>query len=491
MSTLSSPLAAVTVPVVVALLSACGGSRAPLPPPASDRSPTPALAAPEPRPSRLEPPSVPPVHGLVLENGIRVWIVERHGAPVVYAALAGRAPHTIGEGASPELDALVEHALGADLPSGLDDLDAGAHAQTRVHERGLTVVRRAVSDDLERTLRRFARIAEGRVFEDGEVARARRLLEDHARFQRRLQSRRSFPLPGEELMTRLYGEGDPRVRRSRLRARTLSRLDEGDVRRRLGQLLPPEQTALVLVGDVDPGRAEALVRRHLGGAAPQRVATPAARAAPPTFPEPSPRLMLFPAGREPNAYVRLIERGPPRDHPDHPAFRLYVRMAGGMFSSRLNLELREQRGETYGVMSRVVDLADHALFEISVVVPVAAVDRVAATIVGELSRLCDARRITSEEMSLARTIELARLSAALDTSAGLGEALVAAHLAGEGPESIERVYRAIEHTTPADVAEVGCRWVRPDHAPMIVVGDYRYLVSHPFRVPGGVGFIAL
>ena len=475
--------------VPLALLAACGSSRAPLPLPASALSPVPPLPSPPPREARVPELTLPPIHAFTLDNGVSVQIAERHGAPVVYAALVGRAPHTAGSGAPVALDALLEHALGAELPSGIDDLDDGGYLSTRVNERGVMLVSRSVSDSLPGVLRRFARVAEGRVFEDGEVDRAKHALMVHARYRQRLRRRRRYPESGEELLTRLYGEDDPRVVRARVRPTTLARLQTSDVLRRLAQLLPPSKTALIIVGDVDPARTEALVRERLGPATLRVAPTPATRSAPPVFPEPTPRLMIFPTGDEPIASTRLIERGPPRHHDDHAAFRLYVRLAGGMFSSRLNLRLREQRGDTYGVMSRVIDRADHSLFEISVVVPVQAVGDAAASIVGELSRLCDASQITSEEMSLARTVELARLSASLDTAAGLGSALVGAHLAGEPPESILQTYRRVEHVTPADVAEVGRRWVRPEHAPMVVVGDWRWLISHPVRVPGGVAFI--
>lgn len=474
---------------LVAVLAACGSSRSPLPPPASALSPVPPLPVPARREARAPELTLPPIHAFTLDNGVSVQIAERHGAPVVYAALVGRAPHTAGAGAPVALDALLEHALGAELPGGLDDLDTDGYSSTRVNERGVMLVSRTVSDGLPGVLNRFAAVAEGRLFDDGEVDRAKHALIVHARYQQRLRRRRRYPEAGEELLTRLYGEDDPRVARARVRPSTLARLDRGDVLRRLAQLLPPSKTALIIVGDVDPAQTEALVRARLGSAALRVAPTAVSRSAPPGFPQPTPRLMIFPTGEEPIASARLIERGPPRHHDDHAAFRLYVRLAGGMFSSRLNLILREQRGDTYGVMSRVVDRADHSLFEISVVVPVQAVGDAAASIVGELSRLCDADQITSEEMSLARTVELARLSASLDTAAGLGSALVGAHLAGEPPESILQTFRRVELATPADVAEVGCRWVRPDHAPMVVVGDWRWLISHPVRVPGGVAFI--
>lgn len=41
----------------------------------------------------------------------------------------------------------------------------------------------------------------------------------------------------------------------------------------------------------------------------------------------------------------------------------------------------------------------------------------------------------------------------------------------------------------AAVAAAARRWVRPEKAPMVIVGDYLWLFTHPVRVPGGVGFV--
>lgn len=122
-------------------------------------------------------------------------------------------------------------------------------------------------------------------------------------------------------------------------------------------------------------------------------------------------------------------------------------------------------------------------------VPVAAAGYAAAAIVEELARLNDAPRIEASEMDVARTVELAGLAGALDTGTGIGVELVRAFLAGRPSESILENYARVEALTSADVASAATRWVRPEHAPMVIVGDYRWLFSHPVRVPGGVRFV--
>lgn len=266
----------------------------------------------------------------------------------------------------------------------------------------------------------------------------------------------------------------------------------GHVRRRLACFLRPSETLLVIVGDFETAEVERAVRERLTSITiPSAPCGQPERAAAPSFPEPERRLQIFGTSDDPTATIRLVERGPPYDHDDHAAYRLFARLAGGMFSSRLNLLLRESRGDTYGVMTRVVDRVDHSLLEIMVTVPVAAAGDAATAIVEELARLSDASRIESSEMVIARSVSLARLAASIETPTGLGGALLRAYLAGDPPTSVLDTYARVEALSAEDVAAAATRWVRPEKAPMFIVGDYRWLISHPVRVPGGVGFINL
>lgn len=473
------------------LVVGCGASREPLPPPASALSPVPTLPVPEAVASAPARPELPEIVSFALPSGLTVQIAERPGLPVVFVGLVGRGAFAQSNGAPAALDVLVERALGARLPRGLGDLSGDADlARARVSDRGLVLVSRVVPGEFVRVLARFTSTIEGDGLDDAQIERARAALREHTRFAQRQRSRRRYPTSSEELFKRLYGENDRRVARSIVRWRTVERLEPARVRQRLACFLRPSESRLVIVGDVDAAVAESAVREHLSAITiPSAACGRPERAAPPSFPDPEHRLMIHGTGDEPNATIRLVERGPPADHADYAAYRLYARLAGGMFSSRLNLLLRENRGDTYGVITRVVDRVDHSLLEITVMVPVAAAGYAAAAIVEELARLNDAPRIEASEMDVARTVELAGLAGALDTGTGIGVELVRAFLAGRPSESILENYARVEALTSADVASAATRWVRPEHAPMVIVGDYRWLFSHPVRVPGGVRFV--
>lgn len=469
---------------LVLLVAGCGAARAPLPAPAAERSWVAPLPEPEDSPPPA-PPQLPPMVSSALPCGLTVQIVEQRSVPVVYAALVGRG--STGSAPHVELDALLELALNSGASAG-DDPSEDEHDGARVNERGIVLTSRVTPSDLDRVLARYLAVLEGSALDDDRVEVARAALLGRVTFERAQRSRASSPPPTQELFSLLYGREHPRVRRMRMRASAVQRVDTARVRRHLARMAAPAESALVVVGDVDAAALESAIRERFAILAPGSAA-PRTPGAAPEFPDPDTRLRIFGTRPEPSAIIRLVERGPAIEHEDYAAFRLFARLAGGMFSSGLNLRLRESRGDAYGVITRVSDRFDHSVLELSVVVPVGAAGAAAASVVEELARLSDPERIDAEELEIARTVELAELAASLDTSTGLGRALVAAFLAREAPSSIDDTYARVAALDAAAVAAAARRWVRPEKAPMVIVGDYLWLFTHPVRVPGGVGFV--
>lgn len=489
---MSRALFAVTLAICAA---GCGATRAPLPLPVAPLSATPALAVPDDTSAwTAQAPAAPTVRTLTLASGITVQLVPRHDAPVVYAMLVGRGAHGRADRTTSALDALVERALGAGLPRELGEVSRDDDVvAARVTGRGLLVSSGVVPAEIDRVLERYAQLDEGRGLDEAELERSRAGLVEHARFELELRRRRRHPLPAEDLFTRLYGDGDPRVSASRLLPASLERLTLHHVRRRLAQFFRPGATALIVVGDFDPQVLEARIRARWETITVPASAAPSATLAAPAFPTPEKRLRIYPIDDDPRAILRVVERGPPRDHEDYPAFCVLSRLAGGMFSARINLHLREQRGDTYGVSTRVLDEVDHTLLDVELVVPVGSVGDAASAVVAELERLSEASRIDAGELARARTVELARLAGELDSSRGTASSLARAFLAGAEPSgsSALPLEARIARVSAEDVAAVARRWVRAEHAPMVIIGAWSWMISHPVHVPGGVEIIGM
>ena len=133
-------------------------------------------------------------------------------------------------------------------------------------------------------------------------------------------------------------------------AQTIQSLTVDDVRAFYTSVYRPNNAALLVVGDVTADRVVPLLETHFGkwqaqGPAPQHAALP-------TPPMPAARqIYLVDKPGAPQSQIRIGWVGVPRSTPDFFPIQVMNTVLGGAFSSRLNLNLREKHGYTYGASS--------------------------------------------------------------------------------------------------------------------------------------------
>src|SRR5205823_4076895 len=100
----------------------------------------------------------------------------------------------------------------------------------------------------------------------------------------------------------------------------------------------PGNATLIVVGDVKPGELKPMLEKHLGGWKDKKVKPPKL----PEPPAPAARGVLFvdkPGAPQSQIWIGQLEF--PSKDADHEAFTLMNDIFGGLFSSRVNLALRE------------------------------------------------------------------------------------------------------------------------------------------------------
>jgi predicted Zn-dependent peptidase len=125
-----------------------------------------------------------------------------------------------------------------------------------------------------------------------------------------------------------------------------------DVRKFYLSAWRPDRAILVVVGDATKAEVTALVDQNLG-AWKSSTAAPPAPVAPEAFRGPWPRLVLVDRPEAPQSVISLARPGLAASDRREPVLARANLALGGLFTSRLNQDLREQRGYTYGAGSRV------------------------------------------------------------------------------------------------------------------------------------------
>jgi predicted Zn-dependent peptidase len=177
-----------------------------------------------------------------------------------------------------------------------------------------------------------------------------------------------------------------------------------DVRTFHARTWNPSRMTLIAVGD---GSHDELVRaaeRSLGWWTPAQAEGGPARSrqfAPPSAP--AARLAILDRPGAAQSEVRVGQVTVPRVTPDYHALLVLNAILGGQFVSRLNMNLREDKGYTYGVRSGFDLRRSHGPFIVQAAVQTTATAESVHEVLGEIAAIGGDRPATAEEIDLARS----------------------------------------------------------------------------------------
>jgi len=254
------------------------------------------------------------------------------GEPARHAGLAALTARLLTEGTS-DRDAI-------EVARWLDRLGIGFHASAG-HAVGVLSIH-TLTDVFEEALEFLAAVARSPTFPDHEVDRVRQeRLDEIAR-----EIDEPAVVANHALIATLFGEG-LYGRPVRGTHASVSAIEPDDIRAFHAARYRPGGGSLYVCGDVDDDRVRDGVERWLGhwqGEARRPDA-------PVTPPAPEPSVLLIDRPGSAQAEVRVGAIGVPYGTPDHHAIVLANALLGGLFNSRINMNLREDKGWTYGARS--------------------------------------------------------------------------------------------------------------------------------------------
>jgi zinc protease len=351
--------AALAVPALVAACAAPGA--APAHPPAL---PPPTVAVPPPveppdplgpRPESPAPAAWAPPSPVVFAGpgGMSVWLLERHDVPIVSCDLAV----PTGASSDPKGKAGLAYATsrmlfegagkrGAiELAGAVDQLGARIRTDANADASfvSVTVLRR----NLEPAFAIFGDVVARPRLEPGEFRRMKDL------WQNELDERRKDPDATARVVYRvvLFGAEHPYGHPWDGTVESARAIGVDDVRALYASAWRADRATLVCVGDVTEKDLAPLVRATFDSWKPARAASPAP-VVPPAPSGPWPRLVLVDRPDAPQAVIAAVRPGLAASDPRAPALWRVNDAIGGSFTSRLNQDLREKRGYTYGARSR-------------------------------------------------------------------------------------------------------------------------------------------
>lgn len=172
----------------------------------------------------------------------------------------------------------------------------------------------------------------------------------------------------------------------------------------------------------------------------------------------------------PQSELRIGHVGLPRAHPDFFDVVVMNALLGGLFSSRINLNLREVHAYTYGASSDFEWRRASGPFNVATAVKSDATGDAAREILHEIDRM-RAERVTADELSLATSYLDGVFPIKYETTFAIARAL-ANLVIYDLPDDYFDSYRACIRAVSADgVRAAAARHLRPDELQLVVVGD--------------------
>ncbi|MCW0376016.1 M16 family metallopeptidase [Xanthomonas sacchari] len=420
----------------------------------------------------------PTLQRATLKNGTTVILAERHEVPVVqfsyefqggYSADQGRKPGTanftmgmLDDGAG-ERDALAfadaAEALGASLAAGAA-LD-GSNAYLS-----------ALKENLAPSLALYADMLRRPRFAPNEIERVR------ASWIASIRQEKAQPngVAMRVLPPLLYGVGHPYAMPfsgigTEAAIAALQREDLVDFHR---DWVRPEHATLIVVGDTTLAEIVPLLDAQFGdwkgeGTAPSvpvpaRVARPA-----------KPRVYLIDQPGAVQANLFASELVPPTTDPAAVRFDIANGVIGGDFTSRLNMNLRENKHWSYGARSGAASALGQRPWTASAPVQIDKTAQALQEMYKEISAFASGKAPpTAEEVARIRNIQTLSLPGAYETASAVMGAIGGIVRYGRPDDYVFKRKAEIEAMTPAQVREAASM-LDPNTLTWVVVGDLKQI----------------
>jgi zinc protease len=413
----------------------------------------------------------PDVQAGKLPNGMDVLVVERHELPMVSVTLttrAGTAADPAGKEGCAELTArcmdlgtktrkalAIEDALG-DLGTGIG-VSAGrenANATMSVLKRNLPAALAIASD-----------VVQNPTFPPDEVERERALLLDDIA----QESNDPNAVAGRVRAMLAFGREHPYGRPATGTRQTVEPLKSEDLAAFHAARWKPGSSAIVFAGDITLAEALDLAKQSFGnwagGVAPSIPI-------PPPAPMGQGKVYIVDRQGAAQTVVSQILPAPKRDTPDYYSLRVADAVwGGGGFGTRLNLNLREDKGYSYGVFSALIQFKESGIWRAAGGVQTDKTKESVVEFSKELKALAGERPITADELANAKSKFIRGYSQGFENLGQIGGEVAGLWSMGLPMTEMKVEPEKVGAVTLSEANAVAKKYAVPSQATYLLVGD--------------------
>jgi zinc protease len=422
--------------------------------------------APTPGPERAL--LLPKPNVFALPNGLTVYLVERHELPIISAQMVTLAGAGTNPPDHPGLAGLAAAMLteGTEKHSADEIASAAAKLGTDINTNSgpdtTEVSMSMLSRNLGPGLDLLADVEEHPAFPsaDLERIRANRLTalvqEEDDPVQLALRS-------GAQS---LFGDANPYGYDSLGTKSSLKALKRDAVAAYYKGHYGPNSSLLELTGDVTPDEARKMAEAAFGRWSSAATATQL----PPVPAAPKRKVLVVDKPGSPQTALLAFGVGMDRRSPDYAATTVMNTMLGGLFSSRINMNLREEHGYTYGAFSFFWFYRGTGPFIAGAQVRADVTAPAAKQLFKELEGI-HTKPLTDAELRMAKDSIVRGLPGSFESADGVNAQLRDLWVFGLPLDYFTKLPAELEAVNSARAQEAAAKYVKPESMLVIAVGD--------------------
>jgi zinc protease len=403
-----------------------------------------------------------------LSNGLKVMVIEDHALPVLTADLVSRAgsfdnPESKSGLATLTSEIMSDGTVSRDLTKLAQDQEQiGTHVTAMATMDSNAVSMSLLSYHAAEGMDLLADVALHPAFRAEDVDRRRK-----QRLVRIAQETDNVQSMAFRVGPKLLFGNTPYGLTANGTTESITALTPADISGFYADHYGPGDSVLVLAGDVTRAQAQKLARQYFGNWSAHTVAAPAA---PPAPAPPSTHIVIIDKPGAPQTALGALGVGVPANSPDYDTLSVLNYTLGGSFGSRINMNLREVHGYTYGASSSFAPFHDGGEFYVMSLVRTDVTGPAAKEMMSEL-RNFPGHPSTPDELAAAKEASIRSLPGRFETTAATARAVDNLFVYDRPLDYYANLPAKFEAITQADVARAAQQYLHPDQLILIAAGD--------------------
>jgi zinc protease len=403
-----------------------------------------------------------------LENGLKVLLVEEHALPVLTAQVVSRAGSENTQPGKGGLATLTSEIMSDGTTS--RSLEKLAQDQERIGARvgstatmdsgsvSLNVLTTHASEGLEL----LADVALHPAFRSEDVERRRK-----QRLVRLAQETDNVQSMAMRVGPKLVFGDQPYGISANGTAESIKSLTPADLSGFYADHYGPNNSVLVMAGDVTRADAEKLAKQYFGSWSSRTAGAPAIPA--PPAPQ-STHVVIVDKPGAPQTALIAFGIGVPQSSPDADILNVMNYTLGGSFASRINMNLREVHGYTYGANSGFREYREGGPFFAGGLVRTDVTAPAAKELMSEIRNFPD-KPSTSEELAAAKEASIRSLPGRFETNQAIADAVTSLFVYNRPLDYYAKLPAKFQAITEEDIAKAAKTYLHPDQLIIVAAGD--------------------